>query len=324
MNEMNIKISVTDPVGKAIERTKTILFSPFDMGKWFTVGFCAWLAFLGEGGGFNGGGGNNQGGSPNFSDVGHYIQSNLYWIIPVGLVVFVSVISILLGLAWLRCRGKFMFLHCVAQNKAEVVIPWKEYIVEGNSLFVFKVVFGVISLACFIPLVVGWIAVVIPLIRSERLLIASIGMIIVLSLLTITLAIVLALVAKFTDHFVVPTMYIHRIRCREAWGRFWELLKMNIGRFIVFALFLLLLNIAASTLVILAIFATCGCACCFLMTPFIGTVVMLPIYVFLRSYSAYYLAQYGPQWDVFAPLTVNAVIVDTPPINPDNFFREQE
>jgi hypothetical protein len=36
------------------------------------------------------------------------------------------------------------------------------------------------------------------------------------------------------------------------------------------------------------------------MIPYLGTVLMLPILVFERSYSLYYLAQYGPEWDVFA------------------------
>jgi hypothetical protein len=41
-------ISVTLPVGQAMERVKRTLFQPFDLGKWFTIGFCAWLAGLGQ------------------------------------------------------------------------------------------------------------------------------------------------------------------------------------------------------------------------------------------------------------------------------------
>ncbi len=46
-----MNISVTDPIGRAIERTKRILFRPFQWRKWFVLGFCAFLAQLGEGGG---------------------------------------------------------------------------------------------------------------------------------------------------------------------------------------------------------------------------------------------------------------------------------
>ena len=46
-----ISISVIDPISQAIEKTKQILFNPFDWKKWFAIGFCAWLANLCQGGG---------------------------------------------------------------------------------------------------------------------------------------------------------------------------------------------------------------------------------------------------------------------------------
>ena len=48
------RISVIEPVGEALGKVNAILFRPFNIGKWFTIGFCAWLAYLGKGGaGFN-------------------------------------------------------------------------------------------------------------------------------------------------------------------------------------------------------------------------------------------------------------------------------
>ncbi|HWB59674.1 MAG TPA: hypothetical protein VG733_09280, partial [Chthoniobacteraceae bacterium] len=58
-------VSVTEPVGLAIERVKQVLFRPFDFGKWITIGFCAWLASLGGGGGGGGGFNFNSGGFSN-------------------------------------------------------------------------------------------------------------------------------------------------------------------------------------------------------------------------------------------------------------------
>jgi hypothetical protein len=37
------EISVTAFLGPALERVKRRLFRPFDLGKGFTLGFCAWL-----------------------------------------------------------------------------------------------------------------------------------------------------------------------------------------------------------------------------------------------------------------------------------------
>ena len=34
-----MSISVVDPISPAIERTRLVLFQPFDLGKWFILGF---------------------------------------------------------------------------------------------------------------------------------------------------------------------------------------------------------------------------------------------------------------------------------------------
>ena len=46
---------------------------------------------------------------------------------------------------------------------------------------------------------------------------------------------------------------------------------------------------------------TCCCAACLFALPYVGTVILLPVHVFIRSYSLYYLAQYGRELDVFEP-----------------------
>ena len=49
-----LQVSVIDPVASAIEHVKKMLFKPFDLEKWFVIGFCAWLAYIGKRGGFPG------------------------------------------------------------------------------------------------------------------------------------------------------------------------------------------------------------------------------------------------------------------------------
>ena len=86
-------VSVIDPIGQAFEKVKTILFRPFELGKWFIIGFCAWLAYLGSGGGCGGGGGSGRGGRGSFNvqegfgEAKEYVLANLHWIIPVAVVV---------------------------------------------------------------------------------------------------------------------------------------------------------------------------------------------------------------------------------------------
>ena len=64
-------------------------------------------------------------------------------------------------------------------------------------------------------------------------------------------------------------------------------------------LFQIVLGLATGIVIVIAFLATCCIACCVMMLPYLGTVLLLPILVFKRSYSLYYFAQYGPPYDVF-------------------------
>ena len=49
---------------------------------------------------------------------------------------------------------------------------------------------------------------------------------------------------------------------------------------------------------IVAVLATC-LTCCLVSLPYIGTVILLPILVFLRCYTLYFLEQFGEPWRIF-------------------------
>ncbi len=105
MTSQYAKISVLDPIAPAIERVKTILFKPFDLGKWFVIGFCAWLAYLGKGGGGGGNGFNFQHDvkpEQAIEQAKHFIMENLFWIVPVAIFVVMLMIVLWLVLTWLE------------------------------------------------------------------------------------------------------------------------------------------------------------------------------------------------------------------------------
>ena len=105
-------LSVVNPITPAIGRTQTILFRPFAIGKWFVLGFSAFLAELGGNG--SGGGMNfNCSGNPlsgtskgDFEEIGTWIQDNVGLV--AALMVAVLAIGIGLGLlfTWLGSRGE--------------------------------------------------------------------------------------------------------------------------------------------------------------------------------------------------------------------------
>lgn len=315
------QISVIEPIGAAIDKTKEILFQPFDIGKWFTIGFCAWLATLGSSGGPNGGGG-GTGSDGRGQDLQREIHSikdgfmeNAHVIIPIAIAVFFVILIISLAVMWVKSRGQFMFLHCVARNAAEVKNPWKRYAAQANSLFLFKLVLWLIGTLLGLVLVIPIALLVIPMVKTqfEMLMFAPLLGISLLAFGAILLGFAMLAVTTLTKDFVVPVMYINGGTVTQGWRIFWRLCSENMSKFILFLLFLLIVNIVLGMIIVLVVLATCCCAGCILAIPYVGTVLMLPILVWRRAYSALFLAQFGAAFDVFAIADPVVVPMDVMP-----------
>ena len=302
------EINVVEPISPALGRVKRVLFQSFDLGKWFIIGFCAWLAYLGESGGFNfqvpgGGGGHGSGGENfrhEFEHAKGYVLSNLDWIIPLAAFLIVVILGLGLLFLWLNSRGKFMFLHCVALNKADVSKPWSQFAHEGNSLFLFRLGLGLIGWVLTLSLVVLIAVMIFRMVQRGEPDVGGILGAVGLGLVLVGLAIVFAIIHKLTTDFVVPIMFLRRNRCLKAWRELWALLSANAGQFILYFLFSIVLAMAIGLMVMVVTIATC-CCCCLMLLPYVGTVLLLPVLMFKRCYSLCFLAQFGPEYDVFPP-----------------------
>ena len=315
------RISVTTPLSEAVERVKLMLFRPFDPSKWFTIGFCAWLAGLGSRGfSFNyGGGSQHKGGSGGgnarevFEQAQRFVMDNLFWILPlvVALVLFCFAVGVVL--LWLRSRGQFMFLHCVALNKAEIDVPWRKFAPEGNSLFVFRLVLGLAWMIPMVPFVIVTALLVIRMVNrgapDMHVIIPLIGV----GLIIMALGLVFFVIGKLTIDFVVPIMFLRRCKCLDGWRELCHLLSTHVAKFAVYLLFQIVLGLAIGAMVLIAIIATCCIAGCLMLMPYLGTVMLLPVLTFKRSYSLHYLAQYGREYDVFPPPIVTTIPSTVPP-----------
>jgi len=302
---MNANISVTAPVQMAIERVKSLLFCPFDLGRWFTIGFCAWLAHLGDAGfhaNFNFPSEHPSGADfhEEMERAKEFVMGNLYWIVPlaVGLIVFFIALGV--ALLWLNSRGKFMFLHCVASGKAEVTEPWRDFSRQGNSLFLFRLVLGVLAMIPMLPLVVMIVVEIYRMFARKSVDVADIAVTVVCALGLLAFGLVFAVIGKLLKDFVVPIMFLRRSGCVAAWREFLRLLGDNLGNFVVYLLFQIVLAMAIGMIILFVILLTCCCAGCLLLIPYLGTVLLLPVLAFQRAYSLCYLAQYGREYNVFA------------------------
>jgi hypothetical protein len=298
-------VSVTLPITQAIERVKCLLFRPFDLGRWFVIGFCAWLATLGQGASgasfrFPGHFGNTDW-RDTFEEARQFVFNNLHWIVPLAVVFVLIGLVFWVVFTWLSSRGRFMFLHCVALNKAEVKTPWHAFAPQGNSLCWFRLVVHLIGMAVILPLMLLIAVLIVEMVRRESAEMAGILGVIGLGLAALAGALVFALVGKLTTDFVVPIMVLRSSLCLAAWKECFALLAANFWRFVLYLLFQVVLGILICLLVLTVVIVTCCCAGCLMAIPYLGTVLLLPILVFGRAYSVYYLAQYGPTFDVFLP-----------------------
>ena len=308
MNELRpAGVSVINPITPAFERVKLILFRPFDLGRWFIIGFCAWLAYLGSGGGSGGGShgnfplDNRSEAREAVNQTKEFIVTNLYWIVPVAAFLIIFGIVLWLALTWLSSRGRFMFLYCVAHNKAEVKNPWRKFREHANSLFVFRIVLSLIGFIIIILPVVFMIVLIGIMVSAGEPSVAPIVGVVFLVLSIICISICLGLVGKFTMDFVVPIMFLRSRSVTAAWREFLDILSVNKARFLLYVLFQIVIGIVIGAIVVVGACCTFCCLACFLAIPYIGTVVFLPVLIFKRAYSLYYLQQYGPQFDVFGP-----------------------
>lgn len=324
------QISVIEPIGAAFEKTKEILFQPFDLAKWFAIGFCAFLATLGDGGGggnfnFGGPGESSGGGTQDFqrqlNNLKDAVLENLPVIISVAAVIVVFIVIISIVLMWLKSRGQFMFFHCVAENKGEVVAPWKRYAGQANSLFLFNLLLGLVGFVGFLLFIVPLVFIGISLVETglAGLVTAHLLWIVMLAFGIIIFAMTLSGIKLLTEDFVVPIMSLRRCTVMEGWKVFWGLLMSHKGAFTLYLLFLFVIGLAIGMVVVLAILVTCCCAACIFAIPYIGTVAFLPVLVWRRAYSLLYLSQYGPEFNVFMPRSTPVVVPteSLPPLPPE-------
>jgi hypothetical protein len=300
-------MSVTLPVGQALDRVKKVLFQPFDIGRWFLIGFCAWLAYLGEGGGsfpgnYHFGDRHGHGGQSirqGLDQARDYVLHNLAWIVPLVIALVLVSLSLWVLMLWLSSRGRFMFLHCVALNAAEVRAPWARFASAADSLFLFRLVIALAGLAMMLPLVVGLLLVVLRMVFRQAVSPGGVLLAALFVFAMIAVGIVFWIIKRLTTDFVVPLQFLRQSRCLDAWRELGGLLRGNLGNLVLYFLFRILLAIAITVVVVAIVLGTCCLAGCLFALPYLGTVFLLPILVFERAYSLHYLAQLGPDYDVF-------------------------
>ncbi|MFN8587407.1 MAG: hypothetical protein U0704_06355 [Candidatus Eisenbacteria bacterium] len=312
-----MEVSYTAPLRAAWARMKQTLFArPFPIEAWFVIGFSAWLAdiFANMGGGF--------GSSWRDRDLKHLggVRHVDDWALqPAVLTAFAAVLClvlvVVLVLSWVSARAQFVFLDNVVHGRAAFTAPWKRSGRLGRSLFLW---YAGMSFTWLVPLA----CVLLPAAPYLRQLAigaspfepaagtVSAGFVAGL-LAAVALAVVLTVVYSLNDNFVIPLMWKYDEGALAAWRRFGPLLWAHLGDFGAFVVFALLLLVVAFVTVVLGGLLTCCVGLVLAAIPYVGIVLMLPIYFAFRALGPEFLRQYGPEWDVWAPNAAHAG--DQPP-----------
>lgn len=300
-----MNIAFIAPLQRAWGRMERMLFRPFRIETWLVMGFAAFLSEL-----FHGGAGGTYGrhyhghGGPGeiphaiFRRVWEFLQDPAMLVL--AIVGGIVVLTIVIVLQWVSCRGRFIFLDNVVYERAAIVEPWSRFARLGNSLFVWTLLFG---LACLVAILV----VALPFLASLRSLWSDgefhwLGLVSLAGFMfmAIPVALAMAYTVLFLNHFVVPIMYRHGLSATQAWGRFLTLLRAHPVSFIAYGLLMIVLWSAILLAKVVLGFSTCCIGFLLLATPYLGQVVLLPVLATLRAFGPEFLAQFGPEYDLFA------------------------
>ncbi len=285
-----------------------ILFKPFDITLWFCLGFTVFLANLGRGGGFNfqyrGGGGGGGPSGPQAWDMIHeaiqWVQDHAILVISLALLGFILINAITAVMLWLRSRGIFMEIDNLAFGRGLVVKPWREFRQHGNSLFIFNFVAGfIVSLFTYAVMALAgyimWPDIMNRVVGENMIW----GFIVLVAILPLTWVNYVIMEMLLID-FIAPTMYLFDLRVGDAWKLWYQ--QVFRGHFWVLCLFYLMKILLGFAVIFVVLFAFCMTLCiayCIAIIPYIGTVMMLPIFVFQRCYTLYFLEQFGEPWRLF-------------------------
>lgn len=296
-------------VGHAWDRMVSVLFRPFDLARWFSIGFCAWIATLANGGidipskgldlkSFQA--------NPTLDNLreallqsyrGSLNELSQTGISLVAVLALFGALMFLWGLiaCWLRSRGAFMLIHRWHHPNATVKESWAVGSGLGQSLFAFRVAFGMLMFV-FTALVCAGAAftVVLPLIHgsrfTENLQLISLGWLTAI----LTLLAVWTTVAMLLNQFVVPIMYWRRVRVLTAWRPVLALCNERPAAIVIFLSLYPLLSAGAALAALLLGCGTCGIGCCLMILPYLGAVLLLPRDFFLRGIGIHILRQWRP------------------------------
>jgi hypothetical protein len=213
--------------------------------------------------------------------------------------------------SWLKARANFIFTDCIVRNRAVIAEPWREYRKEGNSYFLFLLLVTLGSFA-FLGLLALCFFAGFGILGQHSSDPVMTPIFIIFCVFIFIAWICLGFFFGVTSYFMIPLMYVRRYRAIEAFRQVAGLVLENVGSFILFCLFGFCLLMG---MIVIGGIATC-LTCCLAALPYVGTVILLPVFVCLRAFGLFFIRQFGPDYDVWVTIqqAIPAAAPEPPPL----------
>ncbi len=290
---------VMDSIHAAIERSRDMLFRPFDAKKWLFLGVIIFIEALGSGGGGSGGG--NGGGmrdgsgfrpSEAIRSAESWFLDHLVIILAIALPVFLVLLVLGLALVYLGSRGQLMFVRAVVKDDAGIGANWRASGPRTVSLFLFNALFGLgFGLLCLLIMALGYWSVHTHAVAGVDDLWAYLLVLIPCLVVLMGIFFIFTVIRCFVRNFVVPIIYWRDVPCMQAIGEFGGLMRGNLP-----ALILFLGAKVIYSVIFMIVSMLLGClTCCIGFLPVLHHALFAPYYVFDRAFSLYMLQSAWPE-----------------------------
>ena len=250
--EVPVPISAVDSITLAVEHTKQQLFRPFRIGQWTRLAFVGLLA------GELGANGCNR---SNFqAPVHHGPMATPHFpafsaidptLIAAAIAAIIASIAVGLILMYVGSVMRFILFDSVVARECHIRWDWNRRLAPGWRLFVFKLLYGILSLAGIaliigIPVTfafsAGWFHE--PKQHLAPLVLAGAFLFCTFFVFLIATAVIFVL----TKDFVVPQMALESLDVMEGWRRLWAMMKVEKGAYVAYVVMKMVLAIVAGIL----------------------------------------------------------------------------
>ena len=310
------------PLGNAWDRMASMLFRPFEMDSWLKLGFFAWLCYIFQGASINvirfssniaSSEMENAAKAGKSSDLVamfmHPTGEQLALMIGIGLAIALLLLAIELAFLWIRCRGRFIFIHGIVKGPdIRFLESWRAFSKQGNSLFLLTIVWSILkALLLLPPLALAVYFVVINILGMDSLPQDKQVLNWVLAGVSALMLLIFAIGVGVLQIFMFELGAIHMYRNgSSAWTGAMKGLGFamaNPAHALLYLLSLICIAMAISAATIFVVIATiplCCIGCILLNLPYAWAVVLLPAFAFRQLFTIEFIAQAGEEFQLFA------------------------